>query len=190
VDDQTLFRAAGLSAALAIPLLIISGVALALFFGGQGAFWGPVNDVFISLTVIALLLPIIAVDRLAADAAPWLRVVSIVAVLSCILIAAGQFALVVGVIDLNTSFVTGGIGFLGIIAWLIALVVLTFGQGVLPAPVGWLSLAVLAGIVLETGVGLATTGAGLWVASVVLLAGLVAWLGTLAAGLLARAPTA
>jgi hypothetical protein len=44
--------------------------------------------------------------------------------------------------------------------------------------------------VLETGVGLATTGAGLWVASVVLLAGLVAWLGTLAAGLLARALTA
>lgn len=187
MDDQTLFRAAGVSAAIAIPLLIISGIALALFFGGQGAFWGPVNDVFIALTMVALLLPIIAVDRLAADAAPWLRVVSIVAFLSCILIAVGQLALVAGIIDLNASFVTGGIGFLGIIAWLIALVVLAFGLGAIPVTIGWLSAAALAGIVLEAVVAMVTTGPALWVASLVLLTGLVGWLGALGAGLLARA---
>jgi hypothetical protein len=187
MDDPTLYRAAGVSAAIAIPLLVISGIALALFFGGQGAFWGPVNDVFIALTTIALLLPIVAVDRLAGDVAPWLRVVSILTALGCILVAAGQLALVAGIIDLNTSFVTGGIGFLTIVVWLVALVVLAFGLGAIPATIGWLSLAALAGIVLEAVVGMNTTGPALWVASVVLLVGLVGWLGALGAGLLGRA---
>ena len=184
MDDQTLFRVAGLSAAIAIPLLVISGIALALFFGGQGAFWGPVNDIFISLTMIALLLPIVAVDRLAAGSVPWMRVVSIVAFASCIVIAVGQVALVVGLISLQSSFVTGGIGFLGVIVWLIALVVLSFGLGILPSIVGWLSAATLALIVVEAVVSMTTTGLGLWISSVALLALLVGWLGTLAVGLL------
>ncbi len=186
MDDHTLLRTAGVSAAVAIPLLVISGIALALFFGGQGAFWGPVNDVFISLTMIALLLPIIAVDRLAADSVPWMRLVSIIAFAGCVLVAVGQFALVAGIISLQASFVTGGIGFLGVVVWLIALVILTFGLSVLPAPVGWLSAAILALIVVEAVVGLATTGLGLWVASIALLAALVGWLWALSAGLLAR----
>ena len=187
MDDPTLYRAAGISAAIAVPLLIISGVALALFFGGQGQFWGPVNDVFISLTCLALLLPIVAVDRLAVDSAPWMRWVSIVAFAGCVLVAVGQFALVLGIIDLQTSFVTGGIGFLGVVAWMIALVILAFGVGVLPAAIGWLSAITLAFIVLEAVVGMATTGVGLWIASLVLAVGIVGWLGSIGAGLLARA---
>jgi hypothetical protein len=189
MDDQTLYRAAGLSAAVAIPLLIISGVALALFFGGQGAFWGPVNDVFIALTCLALLLPIIAVDRMAGDAAPWIRWVSVVAIAGCLLVAVGQIALVLGVIGLQTSFVTGGLGFLGILVWMIALVILAFGVGVIPTAVGWLSVFTLGFIVLEAVVGMASTGTALWVASVVLLLALVGWLGAIGAGLLARAGT-
>jgi hypothetical protein len=187
MDDQTLFRAAGLSAAVAIPMLVISGVALALFFGGQGAYWGPVNDVFISLTCLALLLPIVAVDRLAVDAAPWMRWVSIMAFAGSVLVAVGQVALVIGIIDLSTSFVTGGIGFLAIVVWMIALVVLAFGVGILPAAIGWLSAITLAFIVLEAVASLATTGLGLWIASVVLLVAMVGWLGSIGAGLLGRA---
>ena len=187
MDDQTLFRAAGISAAIAIPLLVISGIALALFFGGQGAFWGPINDVFISLTMVALLLPIVAVDRMAADSVPWMRLVSIMAFAGCVLVAVGQFALVAGIIDLQTSFVTGGVGFLGVIVWLIALVILAFGLGVVPAAIGWLSAATLALIAAEAVVGLATTGPALWVASVVLLVALSGWLGAIAAGLFSRA---
>lgn len=187
MDDQTLFRVAGVSAAAAIPLLVISGIALALFFGGQGAFWGPVNDVFISLTMIALLLPIIAVDRLAGDCAAWLRPVTVVAFAGCVLVAVGQFALVAGIISLQTSFVTGGVGFLGVVVWLVALAILALGMGVIPAPIGWLSVAALAMIVVEAIVGMLSTGPALWLASVVLLTALVGWLGTLSAGLLAEA---
>lgn len=187
MDDQTLFRAAGLSAALAIPLLAIAGITIALFFGGQGTFWGPVNDVFTALTVIALLLPIVAVDRLAADTVPWMRVVSIAAFAGCVLIAAGQLALVAGIISLQSSFVTGGVGFLGLLAWFVALAVLSFGVGVLPSAIGWLSVALLALVVVEAGVGMAAAGLWLWIASVALVLVILGWLGTLAAGLLARA---
>ncbi len=187
MDDQTLFRAAGLSAALAIPLLIVSGIALALFFGGQGAFWGPVNDVFLALTCLALLLPIVAVDRLAGDSASWMRWVSIVAFAGCVLVAVGQVALVLGIIDLQTSFVTGGVGFLGLVVWMVALVVLAFGVGVLPPAIGWRSAITLGVSVLEAVVALATTGVALWVASLVLVLGIVGWLWAIGAGLLARA---
>lgn len=189
MDDETLLRAAGLSAALAIPFLILAGIAIALFFGGQGTFWGPVNDIFVSLTCLALLLPIVAVDRMAADSAPWVRWVSIAAFAGCVLIAVGQFALVLGRIDLQTSFVTGGLGFLGLLAWMIALAVLGLGVGVLPASIGWLSAITLALVVLEAAVGMATTGLALWVASIVLVVGIVGWLGSIAASLLERAGT-
>ena len=66
LSDSQLYPAAGASAVVSIIALVISGVALALFFGGAGAFWGPVNDMFVVVTVLALILPILAVDRLAA----------------------------------------------------------------------------------------------------------------------------
>jgi hypothetical protein len=187
MDDQTLLRAAGRSAALAIPLILVAGIAIALFFGGRGAIWGPVNDVFVSLTCLALLLPIVAIDRIAADSAPWMRWVSLVAVAGCVLIAVGQFALVLGRIDLQTSFVTGGVGFLGLLAWMVALIVLALAVGVLPAAIGWLSAITLALVILEAAVGLAIGGPALWLASLVLIVGIVAWLGAIGAGLLERA---
>jgi hypothetical protein len=187
MDDATLYRTAGLSAAIAVPLFLISGVALALFFGGQGAHWGPVNDVFISLTCLALLLPIVAIDRMAADSVSWMRWVSIVAFAGAVIIAVGQLALVVGIIDLNGSYVTGGIGFIGLLVWMIALVVLAFGVGAIPTTIGWLSALTLAFIVLETVVGLATTGVALWVVTAGLVLGMVGWLGSIGAGLLGRA---
>ena len=81
LSDTQLYPTAGASAVVALIALVISGVALALFFGGAGAFWGPVNDMFVVVTVLALILPILAVDRLAAqEGVGWMRFVSIAAI--------------------------------------------------------------------------------------------------------------
>ena len=189
LPDSDLYPAAGASAVVALIALVISGITLALFFGGAGAFWGPVNDMFIVVTVLALILPMLAVDRLAADAGiGWVRLVTIGAVLGAILIAVGQTALVLGFLSLQGSFVTGGLGFIPIVVWLVALVVLTFASGVLPSPVGGAAVVVLVLIGVEALVGSATYGPLLWIASIALLAALVAWLWILSSTLLARAP--
>jgi len=187
--DSDLYPAAGASAVVALIALVISGITLALFFGGAGAFWGPVNDMFIVVTVLALILPMLAVDRLAAEAGiGWVRLVTIGAVLGAILIAVGQTALVLGFLSLQGSFVTGGLGFIPIVVWLVALVVLTFASGVLPSPVGGAAVVVLVLIGVEALVGSATYGPLLWIASIALLAAMVAWLWILSSTLLARAP--
>jgi hypothetical protein len=189
LPDSDLYPAAGASAVVALIALVISGITLALFFGGAGAFWGPVNDMFIVVTVLALILPMLAVDRLAAEAGiGWVRLVTIGAVLGAILIAVGQTALVLGFLSLQGSFVTGGLGFIPIVVWLVALVVLTFASGVLPSPVGGAAVVVLVLIGVEALVGSATYGPLLWIASIALLAALVAWLWILSSTLLARAP--
>ena len=189
LPDSDLYPAAGASAVVALIALVISGITLALFFGGAGAFWGPVNDMFIVVTVLALILPMLAVDRLAAEAGiGWVRLVTIVAVLGAILIAIGQTALVLGFLGLQGSFVTGGLGFIPIVVWLVALVVLTFASGVLPSPVGGAAVVVLVLIGVEALVGSATYGPLLWIASIALLAAMVAWLWILSSTLLARAP--
>jgi len=189
LPDSDLYPAAGASAVVALIALVISGITLALFFGGAGAFWGPVNDMFIVVTVLALILPMLAVDRLAADAGiGWVRLVTIGAVLGAILIAVGQTALVLGFLSLQGSFVTGGLGFIPIVVWLVALVVLTFASGVLPSPVGGAAVVVLVLIGVEALVGSATYGPLLWIASIALLAAMVAWLWILSSTLLARAP--
>jgi len=189
LPDSDLYPAAGASAVVALIALVISGITLALFFGGAGAFWGPVNDMFIVVTVLALNLPMLAVDRHAADAGiGWVRLVTIGAVLGAILIAVGQTALVLGFLSLQGSFVTGGLGFIPIVVWLVALVVLTFASGVLPSPVGGAAVVVLVLIGVEALVGSATYGPLLWIASIALLAAMVAWLWILSSTLLARAP--
>src|SRR5262245_13081963 len=170
MDDQTLFRAAGISAGIAVVTFVISAIALALFFGGAGYLWGPVNDVFIAATGFALLLPMLAIDRLALADAPWLRAVTIVGVVGAIVMAVGQLLLVAGVITLNDSFVTGGVGFLGVVIWMVALVVLAFGAHAIPAVIGTLAAAALALIAATAVVGLATQGPIL-VLVVVLLTG-------------------
>ena len=186
LDDATLYRLAGLSAVVAVVALIISGIALALFFGGAGEFWGPVNDVFIALTLLALILPMLAVDRLAGPSAgTWLRVVTVAAIAGAVLGAAGQLLLVAGVIDLETSFVTGGLGIVPVLVWFLALVILAFGPGTLPAAVGWLAAGTLSLIVVGSIVSAITLGPVSWVAWTAVLLVLAAsiWsLGTILSG--------
>ncbi|MFL5686046.1 MAG: hypothetical protein ACJ77D_08340 [Chloroflexota bacterium] len=187
LSDAQLYPAAGASAVVSLIALVISGVALALFFGGAGAFWGPVNDMFLVVTVLALILPILAVDRLAAQqGVGWMRFVSIATIVGVVVIAIGQTALVLGLLTLDGSYVTGGIGFIAIIVWLVALPILAFGSAVLPSTVGWAAIAVLVLIGVEALVAAAAMGPLLWIASIALLGALVAWLWTLSSTLLSR----
>lgn len=187
LTDSQLYPAAGASAVVAAIALVISGIALALFFGGAGAFWGPVNDMFVVVTVIALILPILAVDRLAAQhGVGWMRFVSIITVIGVVVVAVGQTALVLGFLTLEGSYVTGGIGLIGIVAWLIALPILAFGSGVLPSTVGWTAIGVLLLIVVEALVAMVMMGPLVAIASVALVTVMSAWLWTVSTTLLSQ----
>ena len=195
LDTAALTRAAGWSTVIAIVALIVSGITIALFFGGAGAFWGPINDLATAVTLIALILPVLAIDRLAAPGAGiWLRVVTVAALAGLVLGAVGQVLLVLGVIDLQTSFVTGGVGITPFFAWLVALAIVAFGSAdgaPLPGSIGWLAVAVIGLSILIVVVGMvATDGPILWITGGVLLVALLAWLATLASTLLSRAATA
>ena len=89
VTDPTLLRAAGVSALVAILALIVSGITIALFFGCAGAFWGPVNDLATAVALLALVLPVMGVQRLArAEAGAWLDVVTLAALAGIVVAAA------------------------------------------------------------------------------------------------------
>lgn len=174
-------RLAGPSTWVAMVALVLSAIALALFFGGAGQFWGPVNDAFIVVAVVAMIPAVLAVDRLAGDhAAPWTRIVTVAAIAGIVLMAAGQTLLIVGRLSLDGSYVTGGIGVIPFLAWILLVAILSLAGGVLPRPVGWLAVASLGAIVAMSVIATFTRGPLLWVAAIALVAALSAWLVALA----------
>ena len=180
MENTLLFRLAGSSALLGIPALLLSGFFLVLFFGGYGERYGPLNDIFTAVALLLLALPAIAVFSLASDeTGVWLAVVTWLAVAGMVVGAAGQLLLVAGVISLETSFVTGGFGIMPVMAWAVAIVVLSLGSGLLPPSIGWLTIAVL---VLSLSLAIAP-GLHLnwvtWSLGILLVAALSAWLGRL-----------
>jgi len=178
-----LYRLAGLSSWLALVALVLSGIALALFFGGAGEFWGPVNDALV-VAAIALIPAVLAVARMAGDrGAPWVVIVSTAAVAGLVLIAVGQTLLIVGRLSLDGSYVTGGLGVVPVLAWIVMVAVLSLGSGVLPSTIGWLAVATLVAIVVVSLVAIVTQGPVLWIAGVVLVVALSAWLAGLASSL-------
>lgn len=190
IETAALYRAAGISAAVAVVAFVISAVALALFFGGAGRFWGPVNDVFIAICMIALILPILAIDRMAeGEAGIWLRVVTVAALAGAVLAATGQLLLVVGVIDLQTSYVTGGLGFLPVLVWMMALVVLAGPLDLVPAAVGWLAAAGLVLVVIASISTVITMGPPTWLAWAAVVVVFALWMGSLATSFLGGATT-
>ena len=177
-------RLAGPSTWLALVALVLSAIALALFFGGAGQFWGPVNDAFIVVAVLAMIPAVLTVDRLAGDhGAPWTRVVTVAAIAGIVVMATGQTLLIAGRLSLEGSFVTGGIGVIPFLAWIVLVAVLSLAGGVLPSSVGWLAAASLGAIVVCTVVAAVTQGPLLWVAAAGLTVALAAWLASLAAAL-------
>jgi hypothetical protein len=173
-------RLAGLSSWIAMVALILSGIALALFFGGAGEFWGPVNDALIVVAVIAVIPVVLAVSRVAGDAgAPWVRIVSVAAIAGIVLMAVGQTLLIVGRLSLEGSYVTGGIGVIPFLAWIVLLAVLALGMGVLPTRTGWLAVGTIAGVVALAVLSAITLGPPTWIAGVALVTVLSALLADL-----------
>lgn len=176
-----LYRVAGLASWVALVALVLSGIALALFFAGAGAFWGPVNDALIVVTVLALLPAVSATARLAGErAGPWVTIVTVAAIAGLVLIAVGQSLLIIGRLSLEGSYVTGGVGVVPVIAWIVLVAVLALGAGVLPASTGWLAVATLVAIVLVSVIAAVTRGPLLWIGCVALLVAISAWLAGLA----------
>ena len=121
---------------------------------------------------------------LARDAAGgWLLAITIAAVAGMLIAGIGQILLVVRVIDLSASFVTGGLGILPILAWLMAVTWLALRGNVLPATVGWLGAAVLASAALVTVAAALKLGVATWVLAGGVVLALVAWLWSLGAAL-------
>jgi len=183
-----LYRLAGVSSWIALVALVLSGIALALFFGGAGEFWGPVNDALIVLTAIALIPAVLAVQRLAGDrAAPWVSILTIATIAGLVLIALGQTLLIVGRLSLDGSYVTGGIGVIPVLAWIVLVAALSLGGGVLPTTTGWLAVATLVLIVAMSAIAVVTRGPILWVAGIGLVVALSGWLAGLATSFSASA---
>jgi hypothetical protein len=181
-------RLASLSGWIAMVALILSGIALALFFGGAGEFWGPVNDALIVVTAVALIPVVLAVGQAAGDRGqPWVLIVSIAALAGLVLMALGQTLLIVGRLSLDGSYVTGGIGVIPFIAWIVLVAVLALGLGVLPGRTGWLAVATLVTIGALSVVAAITLGPPTWVAGIALLAAMSALFADLALQLGSRA---
>jgi hypothetical protein len=189
MSDIELYRLASWSTVVAAIALVISGVALAIFFAGRGEPFGSINDAFLALALLALVPAVLAVDRLAGEHhAPIVRIVTIAAIAGIVLASVGQMLLIFRVISLEDSFITGGLGILPVLAWFVLVAVLSLGAHVLPPATGWLAVASLAGVVVLIVVGSLTLGPLLWASGVALLTILAAWFGSLAFAFAALAP--
>jgi hypothetical protein len=176
-----LYRLASMSTWVALVALVLSGIALALFFGGAGEFWGPVNDALIVVTVLALVPTVLAVARLSGErGAPWVALITAIAIAGLVLVGVGQTLLIVGRLSLDGSYVTGGLGILPVIAWIVLTAILGIAMDVLPDRTGWLAVATLVAIVVFSLTAAITVGPVLWVEAVALLAIISLWLGSLA----------
>jgi len=170
-------RSATLSAWLAIPSLLLSALFLVLFFGGKGAGYGSLNDFFVAVVAVLLVLPARALVAATGDAAGrWFDVLSWLAVAGLVLVAVGQLLLIARVISLGGSFVTGGAGIVPVLMWLMAQVVIGLRKGRPSRALGWSAVAVLACSVLASVAPALRSEPAVWVTTALLLASLVAWL--------------
>jgi hypothetical protein len=181
MSNADLYRLAGASSWLALVALVLSGIALALFFGGAGTFWGPVNDALIVVTAIALIPVAIAVARIAGErGSPWVTILTVACLAGLVLMAIGQTLLIVGRLSLDGSYVTGGIGVVPFLAWVLLVAVLSLSAGILPPTVGWLAALSLASVVAMSVIAALTMGPVLWISAVVLVAAFSGLLASLA----------
>jgi hypothetical protein len=166
--------------------VVLAGATLALFFGGRGDRFGALNDLFSAIALLLLIPSAVAVyERLHANAG-WLLPITVATLAGLLLAAVGQLLLVARVIDLSTSFMTGGLGILPVLGWVIALVWLSLGVHLLPDAVGWLGVALLGSAALTGMFSVIKIRSAMWACSVLLLASLLGWL--VALGLAVASP--
>jgi hypothetical protein len=116
--------------------------------------------------------------------------VTVATIAGLVLMATGQSLLIVGRLSLDGSYVTGGIGLLPLLAWIVLVAVLSLSVGVLPSIVGWLAVLSLAAVVAEGVVAAITMGPLLRIVSVGLVAAVTAFFGSLATAFASSAATA
>ena len=180
MEDKVLLKLASGSAFLAVPTLLLSGAFLALFFSGRGEHYGRLNDIFVAISLVLLILPAIGVYSLTRELnGPWLDVIIWFGVAGMAIAAGGQMLLVLGVISLQTSFVTGGLGILPVLAWMISLAVLSLALAQLPESIGWTTGIVLVLSLLVTLAWTLHRKVGAWSLAAALNVTLVVWLGSL-----------
>lgn len=123
---------------LAVPALFLSGFFLALFFKRRGDHFGPLNDIFFAISLVLLILPAIGIYSLTRDDnGLFVDVVVWLGIAGMVIVAIVRTLLALGVISLPTSFLTGGLGILPILAWMVSLAVLSLAWAQLPAIIGW-----------------------------------------------------
>lgn len=138
-----LFNLAAISAFLAIPTLALASIYGVYFFKTRDPRMGLLNDVYSAIVLLLLILPVLAINVSQAPTVSWLDTVTWMTIVGLIIGAGGQFLLVFEKINLATSFITGGISLLPIIAWMGALIYLSLFRQSLSASIGWLSAAIL-----------------------------------------------
>jgi hypothetical protein len=143
-----------------------------------------VNDVLVALTLLLLILPVLALPEAVREAEGWFVVLGYVAVAGIAVAAIGQLLLVAGVIGLNTSFVTGGVGILPLVAWWIAVAYLALGAGTVPTSIGWWLVGTLGLAALTVAATFVARGAVTWAFGVGMMTALAGWLVSLSAYLL------
>jgi hypothetical protein len=184
----TLLRAAGYGALGAIATIVVAGVALAIFFSDTDglAIFGPINDVTTAMTLMLMVPAVAVLHRLVRGGDPvWFRYLSALAIAGMFVAAAGLLLLVIGVIDLQGSFVVGGLGFLPFLAWVIVVGYLSLRGRLLSRTLGaWIGVFLaftLLSIVAAPFVSMATLAFTLFPLLVAALAG---WLYVLGRDLL------
>jgi hypothetical protein len=185
MDDRARFvRGAGYAALATIPLLVASGLAFWLFLSGAGAAFGPINDMLVAICLVLLAWAIAGLWTVAGRRiGPWFTIVTALALIGAAVAALGQVLLVLGIIPLEGSFVTGSVGVVPILVWTLAVGVVAVRTGALPRRFGWASLAVLGAVVIG-GAGSSLPAPGILAVAGILLAAIVGWLLTLGRTLL------
>jgi hypothetical protein len=143
----TLLRVAGYGALGAIATLVVAGVALGIFFSDTEAFaiFGPINDVTTAVTLMLMVPAVAVLHRLVrGSGVAWFRYLSVLTIAGMAVAAAGLLLLVVRVIDLEGSFIVGGLGMLPFLAWVIVTAYLSLRGRLLSRTLGaWIAAFVV-----------------------------------------------
>jgi hypothetical protein len=181
---DVLVRLAAPSAFLAVPVVFLAGVTLAIFFLGPGEPFGSLNDLFDAIALLLLIPPVLGIQARLGDApVGWLGPLSLLTILGLLVAAIGELLLIARVIDLGTSYITGGIGILPLLVWICALIWLSLGAHLLPEWLGWSGAAFLASAVVVIVFASLRFELATGITSVVLLVALLCWLVTLGVAL-------
>lgn len=138
--SMALLRVAGYGAMGAIATLVVAGVALGIFFSDTEAFavFGPINDVTTAATLMLMVPAVAVLHRLIRDGeVNWYRYLSAITIAGMVVAAAGLLLLVVRVVDLEGSFIIGGVGMLPFLGWVAVTGYLALRGRLLSRTLGW-----------------------------------------------------